>query len=172
MIDHWRRSKEDAWRPELYSLGKNCISIRVLSLTQVRLKPGYLARVPLWVQVLLWSAACCGVYGQGNEKQGEPGSEKGWAKGLDQQVASNWPFITVLMKMRSSVQRLAAEELASGYLALTSFTTTVICWQDASVCGGMYVNELALSDSVVAVSGHITPQWLQGNSLLGSELSI
>lgn len=46
-----------------------------------------------------------------------------------------------------------------GYLALTSFITmTVICWQDASVFGGMFVNELALSDSVAAVSGHITPQ--------------
>lgn len=34
-------------------------------------------------------------------------------KGLDQQMASNWPFITVSMKMCSSVQCLAAEELVS-----------------------------------------------------------
>lgn len=45
MIDYRRRSKEEAQRPEPYSLGQNCVLIRVLSLTQVRLKLGYLAWV-------------------------------------------------------------------------------------------------------------------------------
>lgn len=43
MLDYRRRSKEEAQRPELDSLGKNCVLIRVSSVTQVRLKLGYLA---------------------------------------------------------------------------------------------------------------------------------
>lgn len=38
-------AKEEAQGPELYSLGKNCVLICVSSLTQVRLKLGYLTWV-------------------------------------------------------------------------------------------------------------------------------
>lgn len=170
MLDYRRRSKEEAQRPELDSLGKNCVLIRVSSLTQVRLKLGYLAWVPLWVWVLLWSAVWCGVCEQGNKGKQEQRDEwRGWisrSQAIGCPSLCRWRCVHLCsVSLRKSWDQ--------GYLALTSFIgMTVIYWQAASVFGGMLVNDLAPSDSVAAVSGHVALHWLQGTPLLGSELDI